>query len=216
MSDRNPLEISSVCLGSYRTNCYLVRSDQHLWIVDAGFEPSALINDARATGLTPEAVILTHAHPDHMAGLDDVREAFPGVPVWIHRAEEQWLTDPMQNLSGLSGDPVTVAPADHLLNHGDELRLGELSWEVRHTPGHSPGSVSLICQNAPVALVGDALFRESVGRTDFPGCDASTLADSIRTQLYSLSDETTVFPGHGPSTTIGHERRHNPYVPGTT
>lgn len=197
----------------HQTNCYTVRSGDHLWIVDAGFDPAPLIDLVTGTGLTPEAIVLTHAHPDHIAGIPEVLEAFPGTPVWIHRLERNWLTDPTLNLSALMGQPVAVGEANRLLDDDESLTLGDTTWRVRHTPGHSPGSISLSCDQAPVVLAGDALFAGSVGRTDFPGSDPATLAESIRTQLYTLPDETTVFSGHGPSTTIGREKASNPFVP---
>ncbi|MEO1585250.1 MAG: MBL fold metallo-hydrolase [Planctomycetota bacterium] len=206
------LQIDSRPLGAYQTNCYTVRHGEHLWVVDAGFEPAPLLDLVDETGLVPELLLLTHAHPDHIAGIPDLRRAFPGMPVAVHSAEQRWLTDPDLNLSSLMGEPVSVGAPDRLLEDGERLSLGALSWHVRHTPGHSPGSLSFVCDSAPVVIAGDALFAGSVGRTDFPNSDPETLAASIRTGLYTLPDETTVFPGHGPSTTIGHEKASNPFV----
>ncbi|MGP1272895.1 MAG: MBL fold metallo-hydrolase [Phycisphaerales bacterium] len=212
MTERPALEIRTVALGDYQTNCYTVRAGEHLWIVDAGFSPAPLIELVRESGQSPEAVVLTHAHPDHIGGLTEVRAAFPGVPVWIHEAERDWLAEPELNLSVYMGRPISLPGPDRLLKDGDRLTLGHSTWTVRHTPGHSPGSITLVCEQEPVAFVGDALFRESIGRTDFPGCSFERLESSIRTQLYTLADETAVLPGHGPPTTIGHEKRHNPFV----
>jgi len=172
--------------------------------------------------LHPSALILTHAHVDHIAGVRDVLSALSdrrgdgtgrGMPVWIHDAEAAWLNDPLLNLSALTGMSVTSPGPDRLLNDGETLRLGQAAFTVLHTPGHSPGGITLFCPQAGIALVGDTLFAGSVGRTDFPGSDTRTLAESIRTKLYSLPDATKVYPGHGPPTTIGRERAYNPYVP---
>lgn len=206
-----------IVLGPFETNCYVVRSagaapGSPCWIVDAGYDPGALIDRVRELRLRPEAVVLTHAHGDHIAGLRDVRAAWPGVPVMIHQAERDWPADPELNLSAMVGLPVTAPPADRLLREGEVLTLDGSTWTVLHTPGHSPGGITLHCADAGVALVGDALFAGSVGRTDFPGSDARTLARSIRTRLYTLPDDTVVFPGHGPATTIGREKHANMFV----
>ncbi|HPO93358.1 MAG TPA: MBL fold metallo-hydrolase [Phycisphaerales bacterium] len=214
---RSP-RIHGFCLGPFGTNCYVVEAEPEAggerpcWIVDASFEPGELIEHVRRQGLTLRAVVLTHAHVDHIAGLLEVRRAFPGVPIWIHRAERGWLTDPMANLSGLFGMPVTGPAPDRLLDDGDELTLGSTTWRVLHTPGHSPGGITLYHEPSRQALVGDTLFLGSIGRYDFPSSDGATLERSIRERLYSLPEDTQVYPGHGPPTTIGRERKNNPYV----
>ncbi|MCC6661280.1 MAG: MBL fold metallo-hydrolase [Phycisphaerales bacterium] len=204
-------------LGPFETNCYLVyRSGREAagsacWVVDAGYEPGALVERVRELRLSPRALILTHTHADHIAGVDEVRDVL-GVPVWVHEAEASWLTDPMLNLSAAVGLPVTARPAERSLCDGEALDLAGAAWRVLHTPGHSPGGISLYQPESRLVLAGDALFSGSVGRTDFPGSDPSTLAQSIRLRLYTLPDDTTVYPGHGPETTIGVEKRSNPFV----
>lgn len=211
-----PPTITKFELGPFATNCYVVRASQtspECWIIDASFEPSHLIEHIRKANLRPEAIILTHAHIDHIAGLHDVARAFPKVPVFIHEAEREWLTDPMLNLSAAYGQPITFRAPDSTLHDADTLTLGATTWRVLHTPGHSPGSIAIVHEGTPkVAVTGDALFAGSIGRTDFPGCSFETLAHSIRTKLYTLPPETTIYPGHGPSTTIGREAKSNPYV----
>lgn len=201
-------------LGPFETNCYVVHVEGSpaCWIVDASFEPGELIGFVRAQGLKPEAVVLTHAHVDHIAGVGAVLETFPGTPVWIHPAERAWLADPTLNLGSAMGLAVTAPGPDALIEHGQTLTLAGSTWRVLHTPGHSPGGVTLYCEGAGIALAGDALFAGSIGRTDFPGSDFETLARSIRTNLYTLTDDTRVLPGHGPETTIGREKRTNPFV----
>ena len=213
MTTQNPVQIRSVPLGLYQTNCYTVQCANELWVVDAGFEPEPLLELIAEADTSPSALILTHAHPDHIAGVPAVLERYPGTPVYVHEAERRWLTEPDLNLSALMGEPISIAPPDQTLADGDTLTLGTSSWRVLHTPGHSPGSISLACESVPVVIAGDALFAGSVGRTDFPNSSPAVLAASIRTKLYTLPDNTTVFPGHGPSTTIGHEKATNPFVP---
>ena len=201
-------------LGPFETNCYVIhpREQNTCWIVDAGFEPEELIAYVQRRALVPEALVLTHAHADHIAGVREVLTAFPGTPVWIHEAERDWLGDPQLNLSAAMGLGVTAPGPDATLTHDQELDLGGSRWRVLHTPGHSPGGITLYCESAGLALVGDALFAGSIGRTDFPCCSFETLAASIREQLYPLPDATRALPGHGPETTIGREKATNPFV----
>ena len=218
MTDPNRPTIETFSLGPYQTNCYIVRGGpdadgrEKCWVADVGFEPGPMLARIADLGLTPEAFVLTHAHLDHIAGLFEARRRFPHTPIWIHEAEKDWLTDDRQNLSAFSPTPVTAPPADTLLRDGDELDLAGQTWRVLHTPGHSPGGIALYCEPAAVCLCGDALFNGSIGRTDFPGSDFDTLAASIRSKLYTLPDETVLYPGHGPTTTVGAEKQSNPFV----
>lgn len=217
-------------LGPFDTNCYIVTPSPTIdpdccWIVDASFEPEPLIEDVRSRGLQPEALILTHAHVDHIAGVSAVLRAFPGLPVLIHEAEAGWLNDPLLNLSAMMGTPVTASGPTRTLRHGEVLQLGInipkslpcaaiafRSWRILHTPGHSPGGITLVHDASKTAIVGDTLFFDSVGRTDFPGSDPATLERSIRQMLYTLPDDTIVYPGHGRPTTIKREKHSNPFV----
>lgn len=208
------LHIEGFALGDWMTNCYVlhVEGSTDCWIVDAGFEPQPLVRYVQENGLVPQAIIQTHGHVDHVAGIREMRCHWPQLPIMIHRAEAEFLTDPALNLSIMLPEPIVAPPATRLLHAGEMLSLAGLAFQVRHTPGHSPGGISLYQADHHAALVGDALFAGSVGRTDFPTSDPQALFESIRTQLLTLPDQTRVFPGHGPQTTIGNERRTNPFL----
>jgi glyoxylase-like metal-dependent hydrolase (beta-lactamase superfamily II) len=224
-------EIATFPLGDWQTNCHVVTvpdarvpSDpKACWIVDCGQRPRPLIEHVRAAGLRPVAVILTHAHVDHIAGLDEVLSAFGSLPVLAHEAERDFNGEPMLNLSAFSGREVRVTPPTRFLRDGERLELAGTEWTVRHVPGHSPGGIALIHglegptdagtgAEPPVAIVGDTLFAGSIGRVDFPTSDPEALKRSLREVLLRLPDATRVLPGHGPATTIGAERRTNPFV----
>lgn len=185
------------------------------WIIDPGFPPACdeMCNFVREHNLRPDALVLTHAHADHIAGVDRVREAFPELPIWVSREEETLLRSAAHNLSAAFGMPVqSKHGADAYLTPGETIELDGVAWQVLDSSGHSPGGVSLYCAAAGVVIVGDALFAGSIGRTDFPHSDHATLIRNIRESLLTLPDETVVISGHGPETTIGRERKFNPYI----
>lgn len=204
-------------LGDFQTNCYILtqrepKKGEPCLVVDCGYEPAPLLDAVGEQGLIPEKIVLTHAHADHIAGLNELYARLGSVPIWMHRQEEDWLGDPMLNLSAALGLSVTAPAPAGFLGEGDTVTLGSLELRVLHTPGHSPGGITLVHEASKTALVGDTLFAGSIGRSDFPGSDLNTLSRSIRDKLYTLDPETVCHPGHGPSTTIGREMRHNPFV----
>jgi hydroxyacylglutathione hydrolase len=186
-------------------------------VVDPGFEPDAIIAFIEDRGLEPAAILLTHGHSDHIAGNGRLRERWPGLPILIGRDDASKLTDPAGNLSAAFGLALVSPPADRLLDDGEQLSLAGLEIGVTMIPGHSRGHVVFRIEacTPPVVFGGDVLFRDGIGRTDFPDGDFATLAAGIRRGLYTLPDDTVVLPGHGEPTTVGHERRHNPFVTGT-
>ena len=207
-------------LGEYETNCFVVTSSrgsgagEDCWIVDCGFEPKPMLDWIDEQGLHPVAIHLTHAHPDHIAGVDEALARFGPLPLSIHETEQGYCSDPTLNLSAVLGLPLICTRPDHALRDGDELVLAGDRWRVRHAPGHSPGCVIFVHDSAPVAIVGDTLFAGSIGRIDFPGSDPAAMRRSLTNVLMALPDETTIYPGHGPATTIGAERRTNPFITG--
>lgn len=204
-----------ICLtnGVYQENCYILADPEtgEAVMIDPGEDSDLFLRRVETEGFTLRAVWLTHAHLDHILGVKDVVER-SGAPLYMHPADRP-LYDGIAEQGAWLGVQAPQLPApDHDLAHGDALQLGGLELEVRHVPGHSPGSVAFVGHG--VAIVGDAIFAGSVGRVDLPGGDGGTLLASIRDQLMTLPDETIVYSGHGPETTIGAERRGNPFVTG--
>jgi hydroxyacylglutathione hydrolase len=206
------MQIESFPLGPLGTNCYLIsdESGEKGIVIDPGMNPEPLFK--RVKGMEIAAILLTHAHFDHIGGVEILRKE-KNAPVYIHPSEQGWLVEPRLNGSamwgGLGGETST-SQAEHELHHDDELTLLGLKITVLHTPGHSPGSVSFVIGNH--CFAGDALFAGSIGRTDLPGGNHDALIDAIKTHLFKLSDDTIVYPGHGPKTSIGREKRDNVYV----
>lgn len=206
------LKIETFCLGSLQTNAYLLQGDKEntAIIIDPGSNPNALIR--RIENMDIEAIVLTHAHFDHIAGVDQIRK-LKKCPVYLHPLESEWLSTPKLNGSLMWPDvtePIATDAPEYDLQEGQTITFVGEQFKVYHTPGHSPGSVSLLCGNH--LFGGDVLFRLGVGRTDLPGGREADLYNSIRGKLFKLSDEVVVYPGHGPKTTIGYEKANNPYI----
>lgn len=213
--------VATFALGGFQTNCHVVwvpdapdpGARRKCWIVDCGEGPRPLLEFVRRERLVPEAILFTHAHADHIAGVDEaIRVLGPDVPRLVHPAEAAAFQDPQFNLSAFVGQPISVAAPTGALEPGRPLTLAGTRWEVLHTPGHSPGGVTLHHPASGLAIVGDTLFAGSIGRVDFPTSDPARMRDTLFRVLLRLPDATRVLPGHGPETTIGEERLTNPYL----
>lgn len=204
-----------VPVGPLQENTYIVwNGDKEAIIIDPGSEGERLIQEIKALAVQPQAILLTHAHYDHIGAIDDVRDAFQ-IPVYIHENEQDWLTDPAKNGSARSPfGRITARKAEHVIHDPSQLSVGAFTFDVYETPGHSPGSVSYYLASANVVFSGDALFQGSIGRTDLPFGNYEQLIESIHNHLLSLPEETIVSPGHGPETTIANEMTTNPFLSG--
>jgi glyoxylase-like metal-dependent hydrolase (beta-lactamase superfamily II) len=207
-------EIIGIPNGVFAQNCYIVadRAAGEAVLVDPGEAADLFLARLSSERLRLTAVWLTHAHLDHVLGVGIVKER-TGVPVWLHPADRplyDHVPEQVRTLLGTDRDPLP--PPDRAIVPGEPLVVGGCAFQTRHVPGHSPGSVALVAPG--VAIVGDVLFAGSVGRTDLPGGHGPTLIASITNQLLTLPDDTVVYPGHGPETTIGEERRNNPFLSG--
>ncbi|MGE0606166.1 MAG: MBL fold metallo-hydrolase [Pirellulales bacterium] len=183
-------------------------------VVDPGTEPHKIIDYLQEAGLTPAAILITHGHGDHIAGNAELKQHWPDCPLVIGTGDAPLLTDPKLNMSAGFGFDLISPPADVMLNEGDMYEAAGFRLLVLNTPGHSPGHVVFVWQDQTPAQVfgGDVLFAGSIGRTDLPGQSGQQLLLSIHDKLFKLPDDTVVYPGHGPRTTIGKEKRTNPFV----
>ena len=207
------MKIVSIPNGRFVENCYLVidEAGAECAIIDPGEEAGLIAHKLAAANVKAVAIWLTHAHLDHVLGVPRLK-ADTGAPVYLH-AGDRALYDHVPDQATAFGMRATPLPApDRALAHGDLLRVGTLQFRVRHAPGHSPGSV--VFEGQGVAFAGDVLFQGSIGRTDLPGGDFETLIRSIERELLTLPDSTIVYSGHGPETTVGRERRANPFLSG--
>lgn len=207
--------IDCLMLGEYQTNCYVLRSGEDATdclIVDPGLGAEELIAFLAEREIAPFAVVLTHGHIDHIAGIGALRESYPDTKVLIHQLDAEMLSQPAANLSGLMGRAFTAEPADVFLEDGMWIEQAGVRLQVLHVPGHSPGGICLYSSDEGIVFTDDALFAESIGRTDFPGGSMSLLLGSIKEKLWPLADSTVVYPGHGPSTTIAREKVCNPFL----
>jgi hydroxyacylglutathione hydrolase len=198
-------------VGPFASNCYIVGSESSKegMIIDPGADAGKILAGVRDLGLDIKTILITHGHIDHVSALKEVKEA-TGAETLIHADDARALQDGRQAM--MLGASYPVSPPDRLLKDGDSVDVGELHFTVLHTPGHSPGGICLAGEG--VVFSGDTLFNFGIGRYDFPGSSGTQLMESIRTKLMTLPDDTAVYPGHGPDTTIGTERRGNPFLRG--
>lgn len=206
------LAVQTLVVGPLQTNCYLVSctKTREAVVIDPGDNAQRILREIERSKLSVRLIVDTHAHFDHVSANGPLHEA-TGAPIAIHALDAEALTMPVA-LFGLAPRGPVSPPAERMLEDGQQIAVGEEMLQVLHTPGHTPGGISLYYSPRPTVFSGDALFQLGIGRTDFPGGDLETLERSIRARLFSLPENTVVYPGHGPATRIGVERVRNPYV----
>lgn len=211
MDENTPYFLETLIVGDLQMNCYLFGCNvtKEAVIIDPGGDADYIMGVVSEYNASVKAIILTHGHYDHIAAVSELRTDL-ACPIMIHRGDADALTNPMINLSALSGESIICPPADRILEEGDRISVGNLMLEVIHTPGHTRGGICL--KYANLLFVGDVLFNSGIGRTDLPGGSFDQLERSIVSKIYTLPADTVVLPGHGEETTVGYEKQRNPYV----
>jgi len=209
------MQISCYTVGPFAENTYLLTQNEEALVIDPGFTEDEEYHKIKSKigdeNLELKAIVLTHAHVDHVLGLHKILNDFE-VPVFLND-QDRYLWDNFASQAAMFGFQVQGLDVDpEPLRAQESWQIGAFSFDVRYTPGHAPDHVSLYSEEDGMVIGGDVLFREGIGRTDLYKGDFSVLETSIREKLYTLPEETTVYPGHGPSTTIGHEKKSNPFV----
>ena len=204
---------------SFAENCYVVYRDgaKKCAVIDPGLDPERIIDFLESNNLTPEAILVTHGHADHIGGIPAIKENFPECRVLICKEEEEKLSNPQTNLTAMFGFSATFGTPDGTFVDGDSVEVAGLTFDVRAVPGHSSGHVVFLLRGTQpqVVFVGDVIFAGGVGRTDFPDGDHATLMNGIRNHIYTLPDDTMLAPGHGPATSVAREKMTNPFVRGS-
>ncbi len=213
---QSDLQLTTVLSHPFEQNTYLarLRNRTDCVVVDPGLEPEKIIRHLEQHGLTPAAILNTHGHSDHIGGNAALKKRWPDCPLVIGAGDAAKLTDPWLNLSAGFGTPLVSPAADVTVQDGDAYEAGGFEWQVRTIPGHTAGHVVYLWegQEPPVVFVGDVIFAGSIGRTDFPDGDQRQLILGIRAKLFTLPDATLLLPGHGDATTVGEEKRNNPFA----
>ncbi len=212
------MHIVTVVSVPFEENAYLVYrpGSRQCLVVDPGLEPERILQQLQESRLVPAAILNTHGHSDHIAGNAALKRRWPECPLVIGEADSAKLADPQQNLSAMFGFQLVSPPPDVTVRDGQVYSAAGLELRVLAIPGHSAGHVVYVIDDRvpAAAFVGDVIFSGGIGRTDFPDGDFRALAEGIRHKLYRLPDDTELYPGHGPPTTVGREKEHNPFVPG--
>ncbi len=207
------MQIETIVVSPFEVNCYLIweAPSRSAAIIDPGDEEDRIIERLEKNALHPAAILLTHGHGDHIAAVGPLKEKFH-IPIYIGRHDAPLLLSPSANVSAIFGFEVTCPPADHLLDDGAVIKIDNMTFNVLSTPGHTAGGVCYL--GGKHLFCGDTLFNGSIGRTDLPGGNFDKLIDSIDRNILTLPDEIICYPGHGPISSIGEERRNNPFLSG--
>lgn len=207
------MRITNLPSGALQANTYLAVDEKtnEGFIVDPGGYNKVLTKEVRDNDVNIKYIILTHGHSDHICGVNEHKAEFPDAKLVAYKDEEAMLENPNLNQSPGFGVPYSTN-ADILVSDGDELKVGDVTLKFIHTPGHTEGGMCIYVKEAKALFSGDTLFRQSIGRTDFPGGSYKEIMDSIRKKLFLLPDDTNVFPGHMGMTSIGFEKENNPFV----
>jgi hydroxyacylglutathione hydrolase len=202
----------ALMVGLLEVNCYILADEatREAVVIDPGGDEDRILEVLNHNKFQLKLIIDTHGHFDHVDANQPLKEA-TGAPIAIHELDAPALTQPSQEAMFFTGNRLRRSEPDVLLKEGDVLTFGSYRLKVLHTPGHTPGGISLVLEDHPYVYVGDLLFAGSIGRTDFPGGDFDALINAVRTKIFPLGDNYTVYPGHGPVTTVGQERKYNPF-----
>lgn len=203
--------LENIVVGSYMVNCYLTGDSdtKEIIIIDPGFKPEDIINAIEEKGFIPVAIVLTHGHGDHIGAVEELIAKYQ-VPLFIHKFDEELIKGGTSSFTKMMHGRDIILKADKYLSDGDIVTAGKMEYKVLHTPGHTRGGICLVCEDA--IFSGDTLFRGSIGRTDFPGGSYDEIINSIKTKLLDYPDDTKVFPGHNSPSTIGYEKKNNPFL----
>lgn len=212
------MNLKTVVVGLLETNCYICSNTKNeAVVIDPGFEPDKILAEIRKDNLDVKLIVITHGHFDHVSAIGDIKEVYKNAKIYIHKDDIEWYKRGKQ----IARDSFGITFADmsmpdindvKYIKDGDIIELGEISFEVMHTPGHSEGCVSLIDKKNKMVFSGDTLFKGAIGRTDLIGGNSSHIHNSIKNKLFKLNDDYKVYPGHGSFTTIGEEKQYNPYI----
>jgi len=209
------LKTETLIVTPFEVNCYLCWDPESGdgVIIDPGGNESEILKKVGRLAFTPKGILLTHGHADHIGAVEPLRTKL-GIPLYAGINESSLLSSPQENMSAFFDTPLSIRKPEFLLNDEEVVLVGSLRFLVLATPGHTPGGVCYLDETNGNLFCGDTLFQGSVGRTDLPGGDTQTLLESIRAKILALPDSVVCYPGHGPRTTVGAERHHNPFLTG--